>query len=510
MSTAHVHTSGPIVRRGLLTLSLAIVIASTGLSAFPPVARAEPFQVEHEPQLQIRSASEQSVSWDGFVETKLTAFDGERNDAFGKALDVDGRRVVATGGGSAYVYEFDGVSYSETKLVVGDGTSPAWSSVSVFGDRIVLGTTNAGLVWVYEYQGSTWTQRTITPSDGASGNLFGMSVAQDPSRIVVGAPNYDLQSAGSVYVYEDDGLTWSETKLVASDGRVGDLFGYRVSIDGDRIIVGSHDSAAYIYDFDGLEWIETRLAGLGSESSGFGYAVSVDGDRAVVGAPYDDERAGNAGAAFIYEFDGTTWLETKLTASDGSSGDRFGRSVAVDGSRVVVGAPHDDANGDYSGAAYVFNLSEAGWIESKLAPSDGNSDDIFGEPVAIEGSRIVVGAPSDDDRGDESGSAYVFLDPSLIDVERTVPAAPISQLGECVPKPVRSQARCSFLLGTTTWMRLVIYDILGREIATPVDAVLPVGRHIVSLSATRLPAGLYFYRMITADAVEARSLIVSH
>ena len=97
----------------------------------------------------------------------------------------------------------------------------------------------------------------------------------------------------------------------------------------------------------------------------------------------------------------------KITASDGRFKDYFGYSVAISGSTVVVGAIRADDNGIESGSAYVFDAS--GTQHAKLTASDGAANDRFGISVAIDGSTIVVGAgDADDDNGSDSGSAYVF------------------------------------------------------------------------------------------------------
>jgi len=103
-------------------------------------------------------------------------------------------------------------------------------------------------------------------------------------------------------------------------------------------------------------------------------------------------------------------VQTRLLASDANADDRLGVSVAVDGNTVVVGAYRNDSNGTDSGAAYVYELSGSDWIEKqKLTPSDGAADDNFGRFVAIEGNTIVVGSHLDDNPGQDSGSAYVFV-----------------------------------------------------------------------------------------------------
>jgi hypothetical protein len=101
--------------------------------------------------------------------------------------------------------------------------------------------------------------------------------------------------------------------------------------------------------------------------------------------------------------------EVRLAASDGTEADYFGYSVSVDGDRPLVGAYGSDANGSASGAAYIFHWDGTSWLaEGKLLPSDGAAGDSFGLSVSLNGDRLLVGAPFDDDNGLSSGAAYLF------------------------------------------------------------------------------------------------------
>ncbi len=96
-----------------------------------------------------------------------------------------------------------------------------------------------------------------------------------------------------------------------------------------------------------------------------------------------------------------------LLSNDGMSGDRFGWCVAISGTTVVCGSSGDDDNGPASGSAYLFNTA-TGLQVAKLLPDDGSAQDLFGHATAISGSTIIVGAYLDDDKGTDSGSAYLF------------------------------------------------------------------------------------------------------
>ena len=117
----------------------------------------------------------------------------------------------------------------------------------------------------------------------------------------------------------------------------------------------------------------------------------------------------------------------KLTASDGAVDDYFGYSVSVYNNTAVIGAFFDDDKGSNSGSAYVFekNSTSGNWTQTepvKLTASDGAVDDYFGYSVSVYNNTAVIGAHGNDDKDSNSGSAYVF----------TISAnqAPIAHAGE--------------------------------------------------------------------------------
>ena len=102
------------------------------------------------------------------------------------------------------------------------------------------------------------------------------------------------------------------------------------------------------------------------------------------------------------------WPEChKLLPNDGQAGDLFGSAVATDGTLVVVGAPSADDLGSSSGSAYILG-AQSGAQHLELLPSNGAPNDQFGASVAVDGALVVVGAPLADGVGPDSGAAYVF------------------------------------------------------------------------------------------------------
>jgi hypothetical protein len=143
----------------------------------------------------------------------------------------------------------------------------------------------------------------------------------------------------------------------------------------------------------------------------FGFSIALSDDTAVIGALRDDDNGVDSGSVHVFTRFGTKWSQqTKLTAADGGAGDEFGGKVALDGDIAVIGARLDDDKGVDSGSAYVFTRSgSTGSQQAKLAASDGAADDVFGWSVALYGDTVMIGAPTSIIAlPGGTGSAYVF------------------------------------------------------------------------------------------------------
>merc|ERR1719482_2558276 len=146
----------------------------------------------------------------------------------------------------------------------------------------------------------------------------------------------------------------------------------------------------------------------------FGDAVAASGEVLAVGAWKDDDNSmKNSGSVYLFRISphNAAWQQlAKLTASDAGQDDHFGRSVAIDGGVVAVGAYYDDDAGSASGSVYLFKYDGSrNWPQvAKLTAGDAAAYDQFGRSLAISGGVVAVGAHYDDDAGSNSGAVYVF------------------------------------------------------------------------------------------------------
>lgn len=118
-----------------------------------------------------------------------------------------------------------------------------------------------------------------------------------------------------------------------------------------------------------------------------------------------------------------------MTKPGANRGNGFGESVAIGENHLVVGDTYDNAVGEDTGSAYVFDLSGAtpGIPTFTFHNPSPDRFDQFGSCVAISGRRVVVGARSDSNRADRAGAAYVF------DLESDTPAIPSGTLQKQTP-----------------------------------------------------------------------------
>jgi hypothetical protein len=289
------------------------------------------------------------------------------------------------------------------------------------------------------------------------GDFFGNAVSVSGDTLVVGAfhessaargingnqADNNGASAGAVYVFVRDGATWSQQAyLKASNPDFFDLFGSSVSLSGDTLAVGapgessssasnqannSAVSAGAVYMFvrTGTTWSQQAYVKASSIAAGdnFGTSVALSGDTLAVGAPGDPfDLVAQTGAAYVFRRSGTQWTQqAALRASNFNDGDLFGKSVALSGDTLAIGAPGEDSaatgiggnqndnSATDAGAAYVFQRTGQTWAQQAyLKASNTLAGASFGSSISASGDTIAVGANLESGGASRSGAAYVF------------------------------------------------------------------------------------------------------
>ena len=276
----------------------------------------------------------------------LYASDAAASDHFGSSIDISGDYLVVgargddSNKGAAYIYMRNGTNWTQQqKITASDGSGDVsgyvgdklGESVSISGDYVIAGARfdnqYKGAAYIYVRSGTTWSQQQkLTASPTRANDRFGSSVSISGDYAIVGnIETGNTNDSGSAYIYVRSETTWSQQqKITPSDGSGSDNFGWSVSLSGDYAIVGAFNKnsatgAAYIYTRNGTTWsqqqkIQRRATKQATDQ--FGSSVSISGDYAIVGAHAEDPGGtSDAGAAYVYKRDGTTWTRTAKDTS---------------------------------------------------------------------------------------------------------------------------------------------------------------------------------------------------
>ncbi len=207
------------------------------------------------------------------------------------------------------------------------------------------------------------------------------------------------------------------TQTMATGGPLAG-YGTSVAVSSEAVFVGEvgnimRPGAVYVYHKALGEWSETARieAPDGSPGDGFGSTLAVDRSRMLVGAA-----PGGAGTVYAFERTGSgAWREAgRLSPGRGALPQTFGASLAIRDGFAAVGAPRAVASRGNSGtgvssgadreeAVFVFEFNGADWsVGARLVSEEGPG--AFGTSVAIDRDRVLVGAP----RQDQGGAVHEF------------------------------------------------------------------------------------------------------
>jgi len=398
--------------------------------------------------------NEIACSWDLidiiFAESAIGVLDIESNSDFGKSVAIENDLIAIGAPANHGAFADEGMVY--IYRIVAD--------VAVFVERLQ-------------------PRRNDLSLDNEVDGFFGESLKMHGEQLIIGAPGETqddalvaVAGAGAAYVYQwVSGSFTFRGKLTAANRQGGDDFGNEVSIFANHAVVAafhedenefelatlSNSGSIYVYECDPMSgiWSQSQKITAYDRSSEDDYGCSVDMSQMyiVVGSRFDDENVAgtvalNAGSAYIYKWDdlsGNFLFQQKINNLDRMAQDFFGNLVAIDNESILIGAFGQDFTDvgvgfmPEAGAAYLFELLGGTWTESqKLVAFDRASLDYFGEAIAINDQRIMVGAFGQDldvdgaDFQSEAGAVYLYVAENKPIINEILS----DQFGACLGVPV--------------------------------------------------------------------------
>ena len=462
---------------------------------------------------------------------QILANDATSGDKFGHSVSIDGDyAVIGSIGdddntGAAYIFQRNSTTWIEqVKLTASDATpgDKFGCCVSMDEDYVAIGSN--GAAYIFQRIGSTWTEQIkLIASAVTFEDMFGSPVSISGDYVAIGSVGDD-DNTGAAYIFHKDGSNWVEqTKITASDGAVGDLFGASVSLDGDYVVIGAPfddineacTGSAYIFHRSGTMWEEqTKLTffDIDDASGPFAQSVSISEDYVVCGAIFDEGGCFLSGSAYIFQRNGTIWIEqAKIFASDSTILNFFGCEVFIDGNYVVIGAIGLEEF--QAGSAYIYFRNGNTWIEqTKVTPADGEADDEFGCSASLSGDYVMIGSHNKDYY---TGATYVYYNDGVSIKEENVNIPVNTLLHGNYPNPFNPTTTISFSVAQTlSFVKLEIFNIKGQKVKTFTSfpngglGTRSVVWNGVDEFGKSVGSGIYFYKLKAGDYQKARKMIL--
>jgi hypothetical protein len=369
---------------------------------------------------------------------------------------------MSNGMGNGYVYSFAisgnyifaGTDTGGVYLSTNNGSS--WThtasinnsvySLAITGSNIFAG--DGGEVLLSTNNGISWTQTAL--------HRPVISLAISGSNIFAGT-HYPQYGEG-VFLSTNNGTTWTQTAL--NDKNI-----YSLIISGSNIFAGTNQGI-YFSTNNGTSWTQTGL----NNQTVMSFVIS--GNNIFAGTW--------TSGVYLSTNNGTSWTQTAL-----SNGSIY--SLATLGNNLFAGGLY---------GVYLSTNNGTSWI----AINQGFNADPFVHALLIANNYIFAGATNGVWRRPLS---------EVVSIQNISTETPSKySLSQNYPNPFNPTTNIKFSIVNSGDVKLVVYDIQGREVQTLVNESLKPGTYEAAFDGSMLNSGVYFYKLITGTFSETKKMIL--
>jgi hypothetical protein len=333
--------------------------------------------------------------------------------------------------------------------------------------------------------GNNWNLLTTVPSGN---NIFSITIntTTSPNTIFAGTRQGVLRSTnnGTSFAFSNSGIP--------SNSWVRDL-----EADSGGYIAAATTNGLFISTNNGNSW---------NQSSGFApgdtiVKLIIDYDIATRGA--NTRLLAGSDDGNLYEsFRNAKYTTAVLLAV--FDGEFSGLYIAYLESQnmKVHGVSHFPKN-NMGGGFQISTNDGANWTQNNNGLPNSNTSALSGFRLTAS-IRYHTGLFNNMNGG--AKVYYLDYDVSIKQISSQVPEK--YKLHQNYPNPFNPSTRIRFDLPSTGLTTLKIYNSLGKEVATLLNSKLSAGTYEYEWSASRLPSGIYFYKLMTNDFSSTKILVL--
>jgi hypothetical protein len=263
---------------------------------------------------------------------------------------------------------------------------------------------DAGLVYVFGRTGTTWQlQQEVIQEPPVIYSEYGIALHLTDTRLLIGGSQ---RTSGTVFDYRRSNGRWQlRTQLTSPNNITGGGFGRSIVGFGDHVLIGApYADAAYLFKQTPTGWQQERQfvpTVTAPYTHGFGTAVALSDDTLAISTPREVSDSLPATVDIYVRTSGQWLLQTRLSRDDSPQQMSFGMNLALQGDRLLIGAPrhnlegYDVPNEWGSGVAFLYQRTGTTWsLAASLSGNHLQPTNAFGQTTIISGSELLIGAMS--------------------------------------------------------------------------------------------------------------------
>ncbi|MFI5144828.1 MAG: T9SS type A sorting domain-containing protein [Ignavibacteria bacterium] len=279
--------------------------------------------------------------------------------------------------------------------------------------------------------------------------------------------------------------------------------GYALAGQANSFGAGSNDFYIVKLDANGtLQW--TRTVGGAALDYGESIIQTTDGGYVIGGLTYSFG-AGNQDV-YVVKLDAGGNLQWSRAV--GGAYDDYIESIVLATDGGYVGAGHTDSFGAGSFDVYIVKLDASGntCADTTSPPSQSGTGGTLGTPtttITIPSPTVTTPSPTTGTGGTATTICnFVGINPMSNNIPEKF------SLHQNYPNPFNPSSKIKFQISKLSEVKLIVFDVLGREVNALVNKQLNPGSYEVEWNGTDYSSGVYYYELTAGDYTQTKKMVL--